>query len=184
MPYGGQVIESTNSAKLARSGQNSVQAMRNSGVGQQNSNRLSPATKKINYRGQMSSQMNKTTSVNESKKQIQKNSAGYNQSTSSQVKQSKNFYKTMVKPGAISSQSFIQAPDAANTIKAVNQKHTQNRFNSQTPRNVTSPEHQHKSHVNVQNQTTSKTHLQKTGDSKNEQNNTVGWGRGTSGLMH
>ena len=58
-------------------------------------------------------------------------------------KTSKNFYKTMIKPGAISSQSFIHAPDATNTIKTVHTKHTMNRFNSQTPRNVTSPEHHH-----------------------------------------
>ena len=36
MPYGGQVIENSSiqATKMARSGQNSVQAMRNSGVGQ------------------------------------------------------------------------------------------------------------------------------------------------------
>ena len=68
MPYGGQIIDSNTSAKMARSGQNSVQAMRNTASGHQNSTRLSPANKKRNYRGQMSSQMNKTTSVNDAKK--------------------------------------------------------------------------------------------------------------------
>lgn len=62
--------------------------------------RLSPSVKKRNIKGQMSSQMNKTTSMNEVKKIIQKNV------TSSSSLKTKNFYKTMIKP-----QSFVGAID-------------------------------------------------------------------------
>ena len=51
----------------------------------------------------MSSQMNKTTSLNEVKKNLQKVQNTSNQSNA----KTKNFYKTMLKTGVISSQSFI-----------------------------------------------------------------------------
>ena len=58
----------------------------------------------------------------------------------------KNFYKTMIKPGAISSQSFVQTFDncGASIKSGLGAAEKQAaRFNSQTPRNdFTSPENQ------------------------------------------
>ena len=62
--------------------------------------------------------MNKTTSVNEVKKVMQKSNANATTSSSNNLTKTKNFYKTMVKPGAISSQSFVQAPDLGSTLKS------------------------------------------------------------------
>ena len=61
----------------------------------------------------MSSQMNKSTSMNEVKKIMQKTGGSSNLNQSNTMKGSKNnaFYKTMIKPGAISSQSFVQPND-------------------------------------------------------------------------
>ena len=61
----------------------------------------------------MSSQMQKTSSLNETKKATSKMGNNYNQANSVKAK---GLYKTMTKPGAISSQSFIHAPDSA-TLK-------------------------------------------------------------------
>ena len=85
-----------------RSGQNSVQAIWSGMPGV--IGRLSPSIKKRNIKGQMSSQMNKTTSQNEVKK-IVHNKSGQGAPASTSLK-SKNFYKTMLKP-----QSFIAAVD-------------------------------------------------------------------------
>lgn len=105
----------------------------------------------------MSSQMNKTTSINEVKKIMQK--SGANMTSTNSLKSTKNFYKTMVKPGGISSQSFVQAPDhnQHNPRHLSNQESKHARFNSHTPRTITSPEHQ----VSLQK-------LQKTSESKQE----------------
>ena len=89
--------------------------------------------------------MNKTTHANDVKKIIQRTgNSTLNQSSSVKTK---NFYKTMIKPGAISSQSFVQTFDNCSTsIKSglgAAEKQAA-RFNSQTPRNdFTSPDNHH-----------------------------------------
>lgn len=82
----------------------------------------------------MSSQMNKTTSQSEVKKLMMKTQANLN---STSTMKAKSFYKTMLKPGTISSQSFVQVPD---TLVKTTTSIGLARFNSQTPKAITSPE--------------------------------------------
>ena len=58
----------------------------------------------------MSTLTNKTTSLNEMKKISIKTATASNLGSISS-KKAKDFYKAMMKPGAISSQSFIQASE-------------------------------------------------------------------------
>ena len=63
---------------------------------------VSPSVKKRNIKGQISNNMNKSTSMNEVKKIMQKNQAGNPTSNSGALKTTKGFYKTAMKP-----QSFV-----------------------------------------------------------------------------
>ena len=58
----------------------------------------------------MSTQINKTTSLNEMKKNSTKTATANNLGSVSS-KKAKDFYKAMMKPGTISSQSFIHASE-------------------------------------------------------------------------
>jgi hypothetical protein len=89
-------------------------------------------------RAQISTQINKNSSLNEAKKLLTKTTMNLNSVSS--IKTTKSFYKTMIKPGGISSQSFVQVPDCL-TKPASSGKQVQSRFSSQTPRNIVSPEH-------------------------------------------
>ena len=63
----------------------------------------------------MTTQMHKNAALNEAKKPGQK--AGNNLNQASGLR-AKGLYKTMIKPGAISSQSFLHAPDCTTTTRA------------------------------------------------------------------